>query len=140
MRLSYAADEVLRSLRNGPRRKECAVIAGNPIAKFLLYAWCDERVDWDEMRGWGEQLGVDIGEIVDLQAACAMTRRSGWTMLAPIASQQPFDAAADALAFAYGHGWIGFDDIVRWGEDRELEEERMLLLLERCALTGHGAE
>lgn len=34
----------------------------------------------------------------------------------------------DAIAFAYANEWIAFDDIVRWGEDQEVEDDYLLLV------------
>lgn len=113
---------------------------GSPTAKFLLFAYLDERIEWPEMQSWADQLGIDTEEIIELQAACAMRRRSGLSALQPKPSSASVEDAAPALAFAYAHGWIGFDDVVRWGEDRQLDADNLLLTLEACARAGHDSD
>lgn len=88
----------------------------------------------------GGTLGVPLKEVIDLQEARAPTRRAGLVALIP--SNQWNEGVSDAIAFAYANDWIGFDDVVRWAEDREVADNDLLFILEACARAGHavGAE
>lgn len=109
----------------------------SPIAKMLLFAYLDERIEWDDLRRWAEDLGVPIDEIIDLQQERAGTRRIGLGALCPSTSRT--EDVVDAIAFAYANDWVGFDGVVRWAEDRELHEDDLLILLEACAREGHAS-
>jgi hypothetical protein len=39
----------------------------NPIARMLLFAYSDERIEWGELTRWAEDVGVPLNEVVDLQ-------------------------------------------------------------------------
>jgi hypothetical protein len=108
-----------------------------PCAKMLLFAYLDERIEWGELVRWAEDLGVPLGEIIDLQETSAPTRRAGLGAVCP--SSDRTVQVSDAIAFAYANDWIGFDDVVRWGEDHEVEDDDLLQLLEACARAGHAA-
>ncbi len=71
----------------------------SPIAKMLLFAYLDERIEWDELSGWADDLGVPIKEIIDLQQERAGTRRIGLNALCPSTSRA--EDVVDAIAFAY---------------------------------------
>jgi hypothetical protein len=108
----------------------------SPTAKMLLFAYLDERIEWGELTRWAEDLGVSLNEIINLEEDQAPTRRAGLKALCP----SPGNSAGvtDGIAFAYANDWIGFDDVVRWGEDHEIEEDDLLLILEACARAGHA--
>jgi hypothetical protein len=44
------------------------------------------------------------------------------------------------MAHAYAEGWVGLDRVLSWAEERELEDEEVIMLLERCASEGHSLE
>lgn len=67
----------------------------------------------------------------------AATRRTGLRKLCPSTTRT--EDVADAIAFAYANDWVGFDTVVRWGEDRELPEDDLRIILEACARQGHAS-
>jgi hypothetical protein len=102
---------------------------------MLLFAYLDERIEWGELTRWADDLGVPLTEIIDLEGAHAPTRRVGLKALVPVSARH--ENVVDAIAFAYANDWIGFDEVVRWGEDHDLAEDDLLHILEACAREAH---
>lgn len=119
------------------------MIDGNPIAKLLMYANSAGRISYEVMMLWADEFGITGAEMIDLYEAvhehesyCSCT-----SAFAPSPrSDRPRDTLFDFVANAYAERWIGLDRVLSWAEERELEDDEVMTLLERCASEGHTSE
>lgn len=115
------------------------MINPNPIAKLLLHAHADERLSYEQMVRWSEEFGLDRGELIDIYEA---VREAGQTCRGAFAPSPRGDCSQssryEVVAQAYSEGWLGLDRVLSWAEEQELDDEKTIALLERCATEGHA--
>jgi len=106
-----------------------------PIYKLLMFADHRRQISYGELLRWASEFGISIPDIFDPQEASAYDHVPAF---APSPRRSlPLVFLFELLAHAYAEGWIGLDCVLAWAEERELEDDQVMMLLERCASEGH---
>jgi hypothetical protein len=112
------------------------VFVANPLAKMLMYADHQRSITYVEMLRWARKFGVDLPDFFD-EANQELYDRAG--EFAPIPQRsRPLVFLFEVVAQAYAEGWIGLDRVLLWAEERQLEDDEVMTLLDRCASEGHA--
>jgi hypothetical protein len=114
------------------------VFEPTPIYKLLMYADHQRQIPYDQLLRWAAEFGVRIPDIFDPKETKAYDDVPAY---APSPRRRlPLVFLFELVALAYAEGWIGLDRVLAWAEERELEEDQVMTLLERCASEGHSFE
>jgi hypothetical protein len=114
------------------------VIEPTPIYELLMYADHQRQLPYDQLLRWAAEFGVRVPDIFDPEETNAYDRVPAF---APSPRRSlPLVLLFDLMALAYAEGWIGLDSVLSWAEERGLEDDEVMTLLERCAFEGHSFE
>jgi hypothetical protein len=101
-----------------------------------MYADHHRQISYEELLRWASGFGIRIPDIFDPNETEAYDDVSGF---APSPQRRlPQILLFELVAQAYAQGWLGLDRVLAWAEERELEDDQVLSLLERCASEGHS--
>ena len=88
------------------------------------------------MLRWAREFRVDVPDFFD-PANWNLYERAG--EFAPLPQRsRPLVFLFEVVAQTYAQGWIGLDRVLLWAEERQLDDDEVMTLLERCASEGHA--
>lgn len=96
------------------------------------------QISYGELLRWAKEFGFHIPDMFDPVETKAHDHVAGFAP-APRRSL-PLVFLFELVALAYAEGWIGLDCVLSWAEGRELQDDEVMTLLERCASEGHSLE
>lgn len=108
-----------------------------PTAMLIVEAFMEQRIDHEELVEWAEALDVPSEQV---SKAFAVPGDDFWSPLMPRPDgcSRCVRCTQAAIAFAYAHGRVGFDEALDWAAELGLDRQDTIRLVERCAEAGHG--
>jgi hypothetical protein len=109
----------------------------HPVAKLLVCAFMRQRIDRAEMLKWADDLGLrreELNEAVYLEAG----KFRSPLLPTPDGAARCVRCTQAAIAFAYAHGRIAFDELLEWAHQAGLDREQTDELIALSAYEAHG--
>lgn len=114
----------------------------DPCVIVLAYAHRSGHIDYEEMTFWAADLGIERHELVNVFGSDSFeednfARRA--ERRSPLAAEpQPREVVRSALATAYAHGRIEFDDLLAWAEELGLARGEVIPLIRLAGGLAYG--
>ncbi len=114
----------------------------DPCVIVLAYAHRSGHIDYEEMTFWAADLGIERRELVNVFGSDSFeednfARRA--ERRSPLAVEpQPREVVLSALATAYAHGRIEFDDLLAWAEELDLARGEVTTLIRLAGRLAYG--
>jgi hypothetical protein len=107
-----------------------------PIVKLLMHADHEGSISYAALNRWADEFGVDVPDVFKGDDPQLCDRAASY---APSPrGDRPLAFLFEVVAHAYAQSWINLEGVLLWAEERELEDDELIVLLERCATEGHS--